>query len=77
MERLMKLEDIECSCMDASAFEIYIFQTLNYQLRYISPEDYYEPFYKTFPYYQKIFRKTLPSLVDLALMHPDTCQFTS
>ena len=46
-------------------------------MRFASPEDYLEPFLKQFPYFPKLLRENIPTLVDLALMHPYACEITS
>lgn len=52
-----------------------IYKCLNYELRYITPDEFKLDFFDRFPHYNKVFRYSLPKFIQLALLHPQACEF--
>ena len=77
MKALMSSAGIELAVDEYFQFEVFILQTLNFKLRYTSPQEHFDSFLARFPYQKKLFQQALPSLILLTLIHPQACEFTS
>lgn len=73
----MNSAGLDLSFDDIFQLEVLILQSLNFQLKFASPEDFFQDFVNKVPVHRKYFQQALPSMILLALINPKSCQFTA
>lgn len=73
----MKIISIEYSDETLINSEISVWSALHFRMMFTTTEDFLNTFLALFPYYSKMFKLALPKYIELGLIHPLACEFTS